>query len=149
MTWSIDLHFPEYDCEQRFGEGFRSFAYHRGDKRPYPVPYRTLYARDCDNLFLGGRILSMTHVAFSSARVMRTLGQLGEVVGLAAKVARDHDALPRDVYERYLPELIEAMKRGCNRPMRSSATSVRRKRITLKTQAGFTPMRMRTTIPIR
>ena len=87
MTWSIDLHFPEYDCEQRFGEGFRSFAYHRGIKRPYPVPYRTLYARDCDNLFLGGRILSMTHVAFSSARVMRTLGQLGEVVGLAAKVA--------------------------------------------------------------
>lgn len=116
MTWSIDLHFPEYDCEQRFGEGFRSFAYHRGIKRPYPVPYRTLYARDCDNLFLGGRILSMTHVAFSSARVMRTLGQLGEVVGLAAKVARDHDALPRDVYERYLPELIEAMKRGCNSP---------------------------------
>lgn len=58
----------------------------------------------------------MTHVAFSSARVMRTLGQLGEVVGLAAKVARTHDAGPRDVYERYLPELVEAMKRGCNSP---------------------------------
>ena len=112
MTWSIDLHFPEPDNENRFGEAFRSFAYHRGYPYPYPVPYRCLYARDVDNLFLGGRVISTSRVAFSAIRVMRTLGALGEVAGLAATVCRRHGAMPRDVYEKYLDELKEALKEG-------------------------------------
>lgn len=112
MTWSIDIHFPEPDNEKEFGEAFRSFAYHRGIVRPYPVPYRCLYARDVKNLFLGGRVVSTSHVAFSAIRVMRTLGALGEVAGLAATICREHDATPREVYEKYLDELCEAMKRG-------------------------------------
>ncbi len=112
MTWSIDIHFPEPDNERHFGEAFRSFAYHRGIVRPYPVPYRCLYARDAENLFLGGRVVSASHVAFSSIRVQRTLGALGEVAGLAASICRMHEALPADVWEKYLPELQEAMRRG-------------------------------------
>ena len=112
MTWSIDIHFPEPDNENRFGEAFRSFAYHRGIVRPYPVPYRCLYARDVKNLFLGGRVVSASHVAFSAIRVQRTLGALGEVAGLAASICRKHSALPRDIYTTYLEELKEAMRRG-------------------------------------
>ncbi|MBQ4053942.1 MAG: FAD-dependent oxidoreductase, partial [Clostridia bacterium] len=42
MSWSIDIHFPEATNEERFGEAFRSFAYHRGIVKPYAVPYRCL-----------------------------------------------------------------------------------------------------------
>ena len=116
MTWSIDIHFPEPDNQAMFGEAFRSFAYHRGYVNPYPVPYRCLYARDVKNLFLGGRVVSTSHVAFSAIRVMRTLGALGEVAGLAAGVCRRHNVYPRDVYEQYLPELKEALAKGAPSP---------------------------------
>lgn len=116
MTWSIDIHFPEPDNERRFGEAFRSFAYHRGIVAPYPVPYRCLYARDVKNLFLGGRVVSTSHVAFSAIRVQRTLGALGEVAGLAATICKRHGALPRDVYTDHLDELRDAMRRGAPCP---------------------------------
>lgn len=112
ITWSIDIHFPEPDNEARFGEAFRSFAYHRGIVKPYPVPYRCLYARDVRNLFLGGRDVSASHVAFSAIRVMRTLGALGEAAGLAASVCTKHGAWPRDVYTDYLDEFKTAMTAG-------------------------------------
>lgn len=112
MTWDLDMHFPDPDNAARFGEPFRSFAYHRGFGQPYPVPYRCLYARDVDNLFLGGRIVSASHVAFSALRVMRTLGQLGEVVGMAAGICCAHGCLPRAVGDRYLPELRAKMHAG-------------------------------------
>lgn len=112
ITWSIDLHFPDPENEAVFGEGFQSCAYHRGIIAPYEVPYRCLYARDADNLFLGGRIISATHIAFSCIRVMRTLGMLGEVVGMAAAICRRHDCLPRDVYASHLAELQAAMQAG-------------------------------------
>ncbi len=116
ISWSIDMHFPEPTNLQQFGEAFRSFAYHRGIVSPYEVPYRCLYARDCDNLFIGGRIVSTSHVAFSAVRVMRTLGQLGEVVGLAAKICNKHGCTPRQVYSEYLDELVSAMEKGVESP---------------------------------
>lgn len=116
LSWSIDMHFPEPTNLQQFGEAFRSFAYHRGIVEPYPVPYRCLYARDCENLFIGGRLVSTSHVAFSATRVMRTLGQLGEVVGLASKICKEHGCTPRQVYTDYLDELICAMEKGVESP---------------------------------
>ncbi|MBP5639431.1 MAG: FAD-dependent oxidoreductase, partial [Victivallales bacterium] len=56
--------------------------------------------------------LSMTHIAFSSVRVMRTLGMLGEVIGMAAAVCRRHDCLPKAVYSEYLDELKALMTAG-------------------------------------
>ena len=112
ITWSIDLHFPDPENQRMFGEAFQSCAYHRGICSPYPVPYRCLYAKDADNLFLGGRCLSLSHVAFSCVRVMRTLGMLGEVIGMAAEICIRHDCCPRAVYSEYLDELKEAMKKG-------------------------------------
>ncbi len=112
VTWSIDLHYPDPENRKKFGEAFESCAYHRGIRTPYPVPYRCLYARDVRNLFLGGRCLSLSHVAFSSVRVMRTLGMLGEVVGMAAEVCIRNSCFPRDVYEKYLSELNESMRQG-------------------------------------
>ena len=116
MTWSIDLHFPECDNAALYEEPFRSFAYHRGIGTPYAIPYRCLYARDAENLFLGGRLVSATHVAFASLRVMRTLGQLGEVVGMAAALCKEKNCLPRAVYTYYWAEMQEKLKRGVEIP---------------------------------
>ncbi len=116
LSWSIDMHFPEPSNFEKFGEAFRSFAYHRGIIEPYPVPYRCLYARDIDNLFIGGRLVSTSHVAFSATRVMRTLGQLGEVAGMAAAICKNHGCNPRQVYTDHLEELKSLMKKGTLSP---------------------------------
>lgn len=112
ITWSLDLHFPDPENAAKFPEPFRSCAYHRGIVKPYAVPYRCLYARDVHNLFLAGRDISMSHVAFSAVRVMRTLGMLGEVVGLAAGVCKREGASPRDVYEKHFDKLKDLMRKG-------------------------------------
>lgn len=116
ITWDTDLHYPDPKHRDKFPEPFYSCAYHRGIGAPYAVPYRCLYARDAENLFLAGRIISASHIAFASIRVMRTLGQLGEVVGMAAAVCKKHDTTPRGVYEHYLDELKERMEHGIRVP---------------------------------
>lgn len=112
-TWSIDLHYPDPHNSKYFpGNEFRSYCVH-GKKPPhYAIPYRTLYSRNVDNLFMAGRNISVTHIALGTVRVMRTGGMMGEVVGMAASVCRKNDCLPRDVYAKRLGELIELMKVG-------------------------------------
>lgn len=112
MTWDIDIHFPDPLNEKKFPEPFRSCAIHRGIGRHYPVPYRCLYSKDIDNLFLGGRILSCSRIAFACVRVMRTLGVLGEVVGLAASICKEQNCLPREVYTNHLDKLKGLMEQG-------------------------------------
>ncbi len=118
LTWSIDFHYPDPENCDKFQEGFLSCAYHQNLKTTCEVPYRCLYTEECPNLFLGGRSISASHVAFASMRVMRTLGMLGEVVALAAGICRKYDCLPRDVYRKYLDDLKDAMRRGipCREP---------------------------------
>ncbi len=116
ITWNIDLHYPDPKYAALVPEPYRSCAYHRGIGAPYAVPYRCLYSKDIPNLFLGGRIISASHVAFAAVRVMKTLGQLGEVVGMAASICKNHSARPRDVYVRYLGELKDRMTKGVKVP---------------------------------
>ncbi len=112
LTWDIDIHYPDPDNLEKFKEPFRSCAIHRGIKKHYPVPYRCLYSKDIENLFLGGRIISTTHIAFACVRVMRTLGCLGEVCGFAAAVCKDNNCTPRQVYTEHFDELKELMEKG-------------------------------------
>jgi hypothetical protein len=76
------------------------------------VPYRCLYSRNVENLFLSGRSISTTHVALGTTRVMRTGGMLGEVVGMAASICKKHNCLPRAVYTSHLGELKALMEKG-------------------------------------
>ena len=111
-TWNLDNHFPDPENVAKFDEPFRACAYHRCYEKPFPVPYRSLYARDVKNLFLGGRIISVSRAAFSATRVMRTLGSLGEVVGMAASVCAKENAEPRDVYTIHFDKLKNLMEQG-------------------------------------
>ena len=56
-------------------------------KGPYPIPLRSLYSKDFDNLWLAGRNISVSHVALSSTRVMATCATLGQAVGTAMQYA--------------------------------------------------------------
>lgn len=111
-TWSIDLHCPDPENTAHFpGEEFIATTNHVVIY-PYPVPYRCLYSRNVDNLFMAGRDISVTHVALGSVRVMRTTGMMGEVVGMAASLCKRHGVDPRGVYRYHLPELKALMEKG-------------------------------------
>lgn len=117
ITWSIDLHFPDSVNHAHFpGREFKAATNQHALKQPYDVPYRCLYSRNINNLFMAGRDISVTHVALGSTRVMRTGGMQGEVVGMAAYLCRKHDILPRDVYQHHLPELKALMEKGTGNP---------------------------------
>ncbi len=109
-TWSIDLHYPVTPKGFK-DEPFRSEAKFLHVK-PYPIPYRCLYSRNVENLFMAGRNISVTHVALGTIRVMRTTGMMGEVIGMAAAIAKRHETTPRGVYKKHLDELKALMTKG-------------------------------------
>ena len=114
-SWSIDLHYPDPINTKYFpGAEFKSIANHR-QIHPYAVPYRCLYSRNIENLFMAGRNISVTHVALGTTRVMRTTAMLGEVVGMAASICYKNKSLPRSVYKVYLEELKAMMKDGAGK----------------------------------
>jgi hypothetical protein len=79
----------------------------------YNIPYRCFYSKNINNLFMAGRNFSCSHVGLGGPRVMRTTGQMGAAVGLAASVCKKYKVNPRDVYQSHLKEylgLIESQK---------------------------------------
>ena len=114
-TWSIDLHFPDPENSRQFpGREFKAATNHIYI-HPYAVPYRCLYSRNVDNLFMAGRCISVSHVALGTVRVMRTTGMMGEDVGMAAGICHRNGTTPRGVYQHHLPELKELMTQGAGR----------------------------------
>lgn len=114
-TWSIDLHYPDPKNTKYFpNKEFKAIAV-QNNIYPYPVPYRCLYSRNVENLFMAGRNISVTHIALGTTRVMRTCGIMGEVVGMAASLCKKHNVGPREVYQAHLQELKELMELGVGR----------------------------------
>jgi hypothetical protein len=56
-----------------------------------------MYSRNIDNLFLTGRLISASHVAFGSTRVMLTCALNGQAVGMAAAQSHETKQTPRDL----------------------------------------------------
>jgi len=116
--WDNDLHIPSSRYNKGFeGDAFISDAEHGyfpafKDNRPYWIPYRTLYSRNIDNLFMAGRCISVTHEGLGAVRVMRTCGVGGEIVGMAASVCKEFDISPRGVYKKHLADLQKRMRKG-------------------------------------
>jgi len=111
-TWTIDLHYPESHNSRFFpGEEFRTIAVHQ-KIQPYPIPYRCFYSKNVKNLFMAGRNISVTHIALGTIRVMRTTGMMGEVVGMAASLCKQHETTPRGVFQKHLGELKALMDKG-------------------------------------
>ena len=68
----------------------------------YQIPYRTMVSRDIDNLFFAGRIISASHVAFGSTRVMATSAFGAQAVGLAAAICIQEGKNPAELLEKSL-----------------------------------------------
>ena len=77
-------------------------------KGVYPIPYRCLYSRNLTNLFLGGRLISASHIAFGSTRVMATCAHAGQAVAAAAVLCVRDTLQPRDLLA---PARLEEMQR--------------------------------------
>ncbi len=110
--WSIDLH----PADGVFSEKPGCNQWH--SKGIYDIPYRSLYSKNIKNLFLAGRVISASHVAFGSTRVMATTAHIGQAVGMAAVLATKHKLNPRDIYtEGFIPILQkELLKTGHHLP---------------------------------
>ncbi len=98
--WSIDLH----PADGVFSEKPGCNQWH--SKGIYQIPYRCLYAGNINNLFLAGRIISATHVAFGSTRVMGTSAYTGQAVGMAAVMCTQKNLTPKELLsDDFLKEL--------------------------------------------
>ncbi|GAA0556479.1 FAD-dependent oxidoreductase [Chitinophaga japonensis] len=105
--WALDLHPADgvYShlpgCNQWHTKGV------------YQIPYRSFISRDIDNLFFAGRIISVSHVAFGSSRVMATCGLGAQAAGMAAALCVQHGMLPRQLMEKpCLHRLQQALSRA-------------------------------------
>ena len=103
--WSIDLHPASGVYNDSVG------AQHSVPDGIYHIPYRILYSKNINNLFLAVRDVSTSHVAFGTVRVMATCAVMGQAAGTAAAIAVKHNANPRDVYLHYLKEYQQTLLR--------------------------------------
>ena len=90
--WPMDAHPPE--------------GFDRPDLPPnttlkppevYDIPLRSLYSRNIRNLFMAGRNISASYVAFTSARVMATCAVEGQAIGTAAARCVEAGITPREL----------------------------------------------------
>lgn len=82
----------------------------------YRIPYRCLYSVNIENLFLGGRTISCSHVAFSSTRVMATCAVAGQAAGTAAAMAVKRNLTPRQVLGHVKELQQKLLKADCYIP---------------------------------
>ena len=87
--WAVDLH----PADGIYSEKSGCTQWH--SKGVYGIPYRCHYSKNINNLFLAGRIISATHVAFGSTRVMATCAAGGQAVGTAAAICHERGLAPR------------------------------------------------------
>ena len=98
--WAIDLHPADGVYATRGG----CDQYHA--KGTYGVPYRCLYSRNIDNLFINGRLISASHVAFGSTRVMATSAAIGQAIGTASALCSELGLTPRQLLQQgHIPQL--------------------------------------------
>ncbi|MGI5856746.1 MAG: FAD-dependent oxidoreductase [Candidatus Merdivicinus sp.] len=104
--WNIDVHHPRGIYSG--GEG----PFYAGYPIPITeIPYRCLYSKNIENLFMAGRCVSVSHLALGTVRVENTLATLGQAAATAAYLAIRCNTTPRGVGENYLEELQQTLLR--------------------------------------
>ena len=100
--WSIDLHPADGVYSDKAG------SWHWYPRGMYQIPYRCLYSRNIRNLFLTGRLISVSHVAFGTTRVIATCANSGQAAGMAAAICARDKLLPADLLE---PSRMNSLQR--------------------------------------
>ena len=104
----VDIHFQQ-NLQDETKPDFLSTALFY-ETPTYFIPYRSLYSKNIKNLFMAGRNFSCSHVGLGGPRVMRTTGQMGAAVGLAAAICKNYNVNPRDVYNKHLAEYMNLIE---------------------------------------
>ena len=88
--WAIDLH----PADGVYAAGSACNQWH--SKGVYQIPWRCFVGDEVENLFFAGRIISTSHVANGSTRVMCTGAHGAEAVGTAAALCLSSGFRPAD-----------------------------------------------------
>jgi len=72
-------------------------------------PYRCCFSRDFDNLWLAGRLMSVSHLALGTVRLMRTLACIGQGVGTAVALAKEIDCPAADIGYDHVDDLQQTL----------------------------------------
>jgi len=110
-TREVDVHYQTVLEDEKNPDFISEALFYKTPQ--YYIPYRSLYSKNINNLFMAGRNFSTSHAGLGGPRVMRTTGQMGAAVGLAASLCKKYDVNPREIYKGYLNEylnLIEEQK---------------------------------------
>lgn len=101
----IDVHYQQNLKDETKPDFLSTALFYETDH--YYIPYRSLYSRNINNLFMAGRCFSCSHVGLGGPRVMLTTGQMGAAVGYAASLCNKYDTQPRSIYEQHLTEYMD------------------------------------------
>lgn len=104
--WSIDVHHPKGIYSGSEG------AFHSNLSIPCcPLPYRIIYSKNIDNMFMAGRCCSVSHIGLGTVRVESTIATLGQAAGAAAFLCKKYGTTPRGIYESHIQELQQLLLR--------------------------------------
>ena len=98
-AFGIDIHIADFS-----GGGVVGLDLSPGTS--YDIPYRCLVPLDIDNILVGGRCISVSHVAFGSSRIMAVASGTGHAAGVAAALCVLNNTTPRELD---YPSLRDAM----------------------------------------
>ncbi|MFW5856113.1 MAG: FAD-dependent oxidoreductase, partial [Bacillota bacterium] len=94
-TRNVDVHYQQFLKDQSKVDFLSEALFYPVNR--YYIPYRTLYSRNIDNLFMAGRNFSCSHIGLGGPRVMNTTGQMGIAIGYAAFLCSKYGINPRGI----------------------------------------------------
>ncbi|MEO7995501.1 MAG: FAD-dependent oxidoreductase, partial [bacterium] len=102
-SFGIDIHCADYT-----GCGITGLDLPEGQS--YDIPYRCLVPQEIENLLIGGRCISVTHIALGSTRIQPVSAATGQAAGIAAAISLKYGYTPRELPYRLLRPALIAQK---------------------------------------
>ena len=112
--WGVDIHVPGGILKQDvppYPPPSTDANWERYGTYPYGIPLRACYSRNIRNLMTAGRPISASYVAFASSRVLPTGAIVGQGVGAAAALCKQHGCDPRTLAKEHARELQQLLLR--------------------------------------
>ena len=104
-SFALDIHNPD-GAGQAETEGLPP------QPPKYDIPYRATLPLKTDNLLVCGRIISGTHRAHASYRVMNIASCIGEAVGISAGLCVKENVLPKQLKVEKIQQVL--LDKGIN-----------------------------------
>jgi len=104
--WPLDVHHPKGLFSGKEG------PFYSNDRVPITtIPYRCIYSKNIENLFMAGRCASVSHIALGTVRIENTLATLGQAAGTAAALCLAMQVTPRQIHEQHMQQLRQILLR--------------------------------------